>query len=237
MCFPDTPERNRSILFSAEERALALARVPKRAETKLDRTVFRRVLGSWRWWFFSSIWIVGGELESIGANALMALWMKNRVKAGAASWTVSNFNYYPNGATAVSVVALLLTAMYTDWNKKRYHVNLLIAAVMVVSAALILAQSQLGHGGEFFLFFFVPAPTTVVLNTAGRAAMFFAFYIAGVSYAGQSSNFSWANDVTRHDEQERGIILASMNCLSNAFNAWSVTWFRASGLGWYRLLG
>lgn len=52
--------------------------------------------------------------------------------------------------------------------------------------------------------------------------MFFAFYIAGVSYAGQSSNFSWANDVTRHDEQERDIILASMNCLSNAFNAWFV---------------
>ncbi|GAA5992080.1 hypothetical protein JCM10908_000733 [Rhodotorula pacifica] len=206
ICFPDTPERNRSILFSAEERALAIARVPKHEPTKLDRTVFRRVFGHWRWWLFSSIWIVGGELESIGANALMALWMKNRVKAKQATWTVSNFNYYPNGATAVSIVSLLITAMYSDWNKKRYHVNLLIAVVMVVSASLILAQDQLGHG-----------------------AMFFAFYIAGVSYAGQSSNFSWANDVTRHDEQERGIILASMNCLSNAFNAWwSIVFFPAN---------
>lgn len=81
----------------------------------------------------------------------MALWMKNRVKAGEASWTVSDFNYYPNGATAVSIVSLLLTAMYTDWNKKRYHVNLLIAVVMIVSASLILAQSQLGHGGTLSL--------------------------------------------------------------------------------------
>ncbi|BGP44626.1 hypothetical protein JCM10450v2_000440 [Rhodotorula kratochvilovae] len=205
LCFPDTPQRNRSIVFSAAERELAASRIPPRPETKLDRTIFRRVLGSWRWWIMSLIWIVGGELESIGSNALMALWMKQRVSVGAETWTVQNFNYWPNGATAVSIVALLATAVWTDYNGKRHHVNLLVAGVMVVSVVLILCQDQISQGGVFF-----------------------AFYIAGVSYAGQASNFSWANDMTKHDEQERSIVLASMNMWSNAFNAWwSIVFFPA----------
>lgn len=57
-CFPDTPERNRSIVFSKAERELAMARIPPRPDTKLDRTVFRRVLGRWRWWVMSLIWCV-----------------------------------------------------------------------------------------------------------------------------------------------------------------------------------
>lgn len=58
--------------------------------------------------------------------------------------------------------------------------------------------------------------------------VFFAFYISGVSYAGQASNFSWANDACKGDEQERSIVLASMNMWSNAFNAWwSIVFFPA----------
>lgn len=149
----------------------------------------------------------------------MALWMKQQTASGAQSWTVSNFNYYPNGATAISIVALLSTAVWTDYTKKRYQVNLMISAVMVVSAALILAQDEISTGGACC---FLPSATVVglELTLATNAAIFFAFYIAGVSYAGQASNFSWANDLTRDDEQERGIVLASMNLWSNAFNAW-----------------
>lgn len=68
--FPNTPSTNTSMVFSSEERELAVDRLPPRAETKLDRTIFRRVLGSWRWWLLCLIWIVGGELESIGASCL-----------------------------------------------------------------------------------------------------------------------------------------------------------------------
>ncbi|GAA5898628.1 hypothetical protein JCM6882_000883 [Rhodosporidiobolus microsporus] len=203
--FPDSPQTNKSIVFNAEERAMAAARVPPPSDTKLDLSIFRRVLGRWRFWLFSLIWIVGGELESIGSNSLMALWMKNRVAAGVQSWTVQDFNYYPSGATAVSIVALLGTAIWTDWNGKRYQVNLLICVCMLLSSVLILCQDSIAVG-----------------------AVFFAFYIQGASYAGQASNFSWANDACKDDEQERSIVLASMNMWSNAFNAWwSIVFFPA----------
>ncbi|GAA5834966.1 hypothetical protein JCM11251_002074 [Rhodosporidiobolus azoricus] len=203
--FPDSPRTNKSIVFNAEERAMAAARVPPPSDTKLDMSIFRRVLGRWRFWLFSTIWIVGGELESIGSNALMALWMKNRVAAGVQNWTVQDFNYYPSGATAVSIVALLGTAIWTDWTGKRYQVNLLICICMLLSSVLILCQDSIAIG-----------------------AVFLAFYLQGVSYAGQASNFSWANDACKGDEQERSIVLASMNMWSNAFNAWwSIVFFPA----------
>ncbi|GAA5859579.1 hypothetical protein JCM8547_006150 [Rhodosporidiobolus lusitaniae] len=190
--FPNTPSTNSSMVFSSEERELAVARLPPRPDTKLDRTIFRRVLGGWRWWLMSLIWIVGGELESIGTNSLMSLWMKHD-----GSYTVQQINYFPTGATAVSIVTLLATAVWTDWNKKRYQVNLLICVAMLVSAVVLLRQPHVCVGGVFF-----------------------AFYLAGVSYAGQASNFSWANDICQDDSQERSLILASMNMWSSATNAW-----------------
>jgi hypothetical protein len=53
--------------------------------------------------------IVGGELESIGANSLQALWMRSRKASGLANYTVQQINYFPSGATAVAIAALLIT--------------------------------------------------------------------------------------------------------------------------------
>ncbi|KAG9081195.1 hypothetical protein FRC06_005738 [Ceratobasidium sp. 370] len=50
-------------------------------------------------------------------------------------------------------------------------------------------------------------------------AKYFAFYLGGCGYAGQGSNFAWANEVSRTD-LERSFILYSMNLWSNAFTAW-----------------
>ncbi|KAJ6502456.1 MFS general substrate transporter [Mycena sanguinolenta] len=123
--------------------------------------------------------IVGGELESIGSNSLMALWMKASVQP---TYTIQNINYYPSGGTAIAI------AVWTDYNNKRYQVNILIAACMLVSSIILLVYTP--------------------ISTAGK---FFAFYLAGVSYSGQASNFGWANDIARDDDQERATILAAMN--------------------------
>ncbi|KAJ6547665.1 MFS general substrate transporter [Mycena capillaripes] len=183
--FPDTPETTSARYFSPEERKLAISRLPLKPETKLDLTLIRRVLGRWRIYAMCLIWIVGGELESIGSNSLMALWMKASVQP---KYTVQNINYYPAGGTAVAIVALLVTAVWTDYTNKRYQVNILIAACMLISSVILLVNTP--------------------ISTAGK---FFAFYLAGVSYAGQASNFGWCNDLARDDDQERSIILAAMN--------------------------
>ncbi|KAL8277629.1 hypothetical protein RQP46_009902 [Phenoliferia psychrophenolica] len=195
--FPDTPQTTSARFLNAEA-TLAISRLPPKPDTHLDWSVFKRVFLHWRWYMMCLIWIVGGELESVGSNSLMALWMKAQPKInGVARWTVSDYN---------------ATAMWTDYTKKRYQVNILIAACLLISASIILAY---------------PAST---------GALFFAFYISAVSYSGQASNFAWANDICRQDDQERSIVLASMNMASNAVNAWwPLIFFKASDAPrWHR---
>ena len=70
--------------------------------------------------------------------------------------------------------------------------------------------------------------------------MFVGYYLAGQVYSTQAAFFAWANVVCRADDEERAIVLASMNLLrytrvhprqllvlwiavddsSNAVNAW-----------------
>jgi ACS family pantothenate transporter-like MFS transporter len=58
---------------------------------------------------------------------------------------------------------------------------------------------------------------------------FFAYYLAGASYAGQATTFAWANEICFDDNQERGIVLASMNMWNNVINAWwSIVFYPAT---------
>lgn len=106
------------------------------------------------------------------------------------------FQYYPLSLTAVAITATIVCAHLTDFYRCRWPVNLLMAGGCTVSAILILIW-EIPFGAKFF-----------------------AFSLAGIGYAGQGSNFAWANDVTRADEQERAMVLASMNLWSNVVNSW-----------------
>lgn len=194
--FPDTPQTTTARYFSPAEKVLALSRLPHHEPTKFNLSLVRRVLGRWHVYLFSLIWIAGGGLEAFGTTALHALWMQaQNALAGRRVYSVPQINYYPLGATAVSIVALLGTAVWTDRTGKRWQANCLTAACLVVSASILLAYDGTGVGAKFF-----------------------AFYLSGVSYAGQAVNFSWANEVMRFDSQERSVVLAVMNVASYAVN-------------------
>lgn len=192
--FPDTPDTCTAFYFTAEEIELAQSRVhnPK-MESKFDWSVFRRVVGRWHWWFFSLLWVLGGENESFGSNSLFALWLKYTK-----NYTVAEINHYPMGMYAIGIVATFGCALYVDHTGGRYHwhIALFISVCLLISSIMILA------------------------NPLHAPVQFAAQYISGVSFAGQASFFAWANLVTRHDLQERAIVLASMNMFSGAVNAW-----------------
>ncbi|CAD7068025.1 unnamed protein product [Tilletia caries] len=104
--------------------------------------------------------------------------------------------YYPLSLTAVAIVSTIICAHMSDFYHCRWPVNFVMAAGCILSAILILIWD-------------IPF-----------AAKFFAFSLAGIGYAGQGSNFAWANDVMRDDDQERAMVLASMNLWSNVVNSW-----------------
>ncbi|KAI5851001.1 major facilitator superfamily domain-containing protein [Tricharina praecox] len=104
-------------------------------------------------------------------------------------------NNYPMGVSAVGIVTTLIAALYVDLTKKHWHIGVWSAFIGILSSSLVLAYR--------------PEPL-----------VFVGYYIAGGIYAVQAAFFAWANVICHNDNEERAIVLASMNLLSNAVNAW-----------------
>ncbi|APA08478.1 hypothetical protein SS1G_02173 [Sclerotinia sclerotiorum 1980 UF-70] len=191
--FPDTPTTTSAFYLTPIERDLAIARVPEVPEHSLFKFSFlKTVLTSWYWYGFVILWVIAGETESFSSNSLLSLYMKSTNK-----YTVSQLNNYPTGVPAVGIISTLFWATLTDFlNGKRYLVAYFIAITGMATSAMILTTSNV--------------PT-----------IFAAYYWAGAVYACQATFFAWANEAMRFENDAlRAIVIASMNCGSNAVNAW-----------------
>ncbi|KAL6942813.1 hypothetical protein ACO0RG_001777 [Hanseniaspora osmophila] len=189
-------------IFTPEELAYAKHRLPVKDETKtnLNWSTIKRVVGSWHWWMFSTVWALGGLNISFASNSTFALYLANL------NYSIKQKNNYPMGIYAVGIVATMGSSLYLTMRKNRHlDVSIFISVVMIVVAIMIRC------------------------NPLKPAVMFAAQYIGGVCYAGQSVFFSWANVVCANDLQERAIVLASMNMFSGAVNAWwSILFYSAT---------
>lgn len=213
--FPDVPGRCGQHFFTTNERKLAETRLPPRPKTKLDRSIIRRILAKWHWWLFTLLWAISGENESYVTNSLFSLWLKFK------GYTISQRNNYPCGIYAVGILVTYATAVYVDATGARYHwrVSIWITAGMLISTTLLLCKPL----------------------SAGY--VFTAHYLSGVSFAGQAGFFAWVNVFCYEDREERAIILASMNMISSAVNAfWCIIFYRADSvpkfqIGCYAMIG
>jgi len=204
LLFPDTPSTTTAPYFSAEERALAISRVPEVPEQKpLTLAFVKRVVTSWYWYGFVILWIIAGESESFSTNSLLSLFMKSHPTI---KYTVFQLNNYPTGVPAVGIISTLAWATLTDFMQgKRYLVGYWIAITGVITSAMILAPGM------------------------PNAGIFAAYYWAGSVYACQATFFAWANDAMRYEEDSlRAVVIASMNAGSGAVNAWwSIVFYSA----------
>ncbi|KAL3421761.1 major facilitator superfamily transporter [Phlyctema vagabunda] len=192
--FPDTPSKTTAFYLTPDERALAISRVPEVPERQPWNLGFlKRVLTSWYWYGFVILWIIAGETESFSSNSLLALYMKSTGK-----YSIPQLNNYPTGVPAVGIVSTLFWATLTDFmGGKRYLVGFWIAITGIITSAMILNPNS------------------------SNSEIFGAYYWAGSVYACQATFFAWANDAMRYEEDSlRAVVIASMNCGSNAVNAW-----------------
>ncbi|KAK2627130.1 hypothetical protein QTJ16_003096 [Diplocarpon rosae] len=202
--FPDTPSTTSAFYLTSSERALAISRVPEVPERRPWNLAFlKRVFTSWYWYGFVMLWIIAGETESFSSNSLLALYMKSTKK-----YSIPQLNNYPTGVPAVGIMSTLFWATLTDFlGGKRYLVGYWIGITGVATAAMILS-----------------------LN-ASVSTTFGAYYWAGSVYACQATFFAWANDAMRLEEDSlRAVVIASMNCASNAVNAWWSLLFYAADM-------
>ncbi|EGV63333.1 hypothetical protein PSN45_004389 [Yamadazyma tenuis] len=190
--FPDTPATAKAIYFTEEELEIARRRMPPAKTDVFNWSIVRRVVGSWKWYLFSLLFVFAGENESYSTNSLFSLYLTYF------GYSVDARNHYPMGMYAMGVFFTFGFALYVDGTGARYHWHVAVATavIMIISTIMMLAA---------------PDKSSV---------MFAAHYLSGCSYAGQASYFAWANVVCANDLQERAVVLASMNMFSNAVNAW-----------------
>lgn len=117
--FPDTPQTTKAPYLTAEEKALAISRIPEVPErTPTSLAFLKHCFSTWYWYFFVVLWMIAGETESFSSNALLALYMKAHPTK---KYTVSQLNNYPTGVPAVGIVSTLFWATLTDfWGGRRY---------------------------------------------------------------------------------------------------------------------
>jgi len=82
-------------------------------------------------------------------------------------------------------------AVYCDYTGHRFIANVIMFISVLISSILCLIWN------------------------VGTAGHFFAYCISGIGYAGQATNFAWANSMTREDEMLRSLTVFSMNLFSN----------------------
>ncbi|KAL5363372.1 major facilitator superfamily domain-containing protein [Aspergillus floccosus] len=204
--FPDTPTTTKAPYLSAEERALAIARIPEAGVVKvpLNLAFVKRVFTTWYWYAFTMLWVIAGETESFSTNYLLALYMKSHPTN---KYSVAQLNNYPTGIPAVGIISTLFWATLTDFlGGKRYLVGYWIGITGIVTSVMILTRFD------------------------STAVVFAAYYWAGSVYACQATFFAWCNDAMRYqDDRLRSVVIASMNAGSNAVNAWwSILFYSAT---------
>ena len=157
--FPDTPLSTTAPYLNANERALAISRIPEPpSKLPLNFSFLLKVLTSWQWYGFVILWVIAGETESFSSNSLISLWLQ---KIG--GFSVSQLNNYPTGVPAVGIVSTLFWATLTDfYGGKRWLVGYFIMVVGIVTSVMIL------------------------VNGSDNAVSFTAYYLAGTVYACQA---------------------------------------------------
>ncbi|KAI5792265.1 major facilitator superfamily domain-containing protein [Pyronema domesticum] len=131
--FPDTLEKTRVGYLTPAEKELAVTRLPKREETHLDWTVWKRVLGRWHFYGFVVLWTLGGEMEGLGKHNLLGLYLQDMGRS------ILDRNNYPMVALGIGIIAALSARFYIDITGQHWHVGLYVSLVGIVSSVLILA--------------------------------------------------------------------------------------------------
>ncbi|KAI0693818.1 MFS general substrate transporter [Cytidiella melzeri] len=223
LIFPDVPTTTKAFYLTKEERLLSYERLEERdsrkdvSHSRPTLNLFKRVLSRWRWYGCSLLFLISGETESFGSNNLMGQWLKTLTASPSSPhhYTVEQIDYLPLGATAFGIVSTLVCSTWTDAtaSRARWPVLVYMSLAVIVSSIILLATKD---------------------RSGLTGLQFVAWYLAGASYAGQATTFAWANQICADDDQERGIVLASMNMWNNVINAWwPLVFYPATDSPWF----
>lgn len=195
---PGSPEKCYSLWLSDDEIRLARKRLRQNntgtskdvSKRFFDKSLWKKVFTSWQTYILT-FWNILVWCNNNGTNGAYVLWLKSLKR-----YSIPKVNQLSALSPAVGILWLLLCGLYADLMHSRYQA-VVISQIFNFIGNIILAVWDVPEGAKWFAF---------MLSYAG-------WCMAPV-------NYSWANDILRHDVQVRAITMVIMNIVAQGMSAW-----------------
>jgi len=193
--WPGTPDKPSRWWLTKEDISFAKARLQKEghaAPKGYSLATFKRVFSSWRVYVLVA-WDITFWQSLLTASGSYILWLRSLNR-----FSTALINNLSTTSPAVGIVAILLCNFGADLFRSR-------AGAITVTYTL--------HGIALFL---------LILWTprVPESAIWFAQNIVFVGLAISSVLYGWANNILRHDAEERAIVLVTMNAVAQSTTVW-----------------
>lgn len=193
--FPDVPEISRSWYLTKDDIVLAQKRMDlegraKRAPYTIAK--IKKIFSSWHIYLLTTLYIFFNNGCGLLAQPGFQLWLKGQ------GYSVSDYNTYPTITQAVTVITTLIYAWTSDTIFKggRWQPIVFSGTVLTILYSCLTAWN-ISDGWKWACF--------VLVGFGGG--------ISGLTFA-------WAHEICKDDNEERALVVGSMNEMAYVFQAW-----------------
>ncbi|KAI1871597.1 uncharacterized protein JN550_004591 [Neoarthrinium moseri] len=192
---PDVPEITRAWWLTKDEIALAKKRMELEGRANrgtYTKAKFRNIFTSWHIYALTLLYIFFNNGSNYGSQPAFSLWLKSE------GYSVAAVNSYPTIASAIQVIFTLVYAWSSDsvFRGARWPPIIFSGTLLIIFNAS-LAVWNIPIGWKWVCY---------ILGNIG----------GGVS----GLTFAWAHEICSDDNEERALVVATMNEMAYVVQAW-----------------
>ena len=195
---PDVPEICRAWYLTPTECEFAKKRMQLegRAErAPYTQAKFRKIFSSWHVWTLVPLYIFFNNAGAVGSQPLFAQYLKDSKKP---KYTITQINTYPTTTYAVQVISTLIYA----WASDTVFCGARWPPIIFGGVANIITYASLAVWD---------------IPTGWHWAC---YMLAGCGGGISGLCMAWAHEICTDDNEERALVIGSMNEMAYVFQAW-----------------
>ncbi|KAI2606545.1 MFS general substrate transporter [Hypoxylon sp. NC1633] len=193
--FPDVPEITKAWWLTKDEIELAKTRMNFEGRANrgaYTKAKFRKIFTSWHIWTLTLLYIFFNNGVNYGSQPAFSLWLKQQ------GYSITAINSFPTIASAIAVIFTYIYAWTSDslFRGARWP-PMMFSGVVNIITNTSLAVWDIPVGWKW------------------------ACYIVGLIGGGISGlTFAWAHEICSDDNEERALVVATMNEMAYVVQAW-----------------
>ncbi|UCK57142.1 hypothetical protein AFCA_000079 [Aspergillus flavus] len=200
---PDVPEISNPWYLTKDEVALSQKRMQlegRKNREPYTRSKLKKIFTSWHIYLLTVLYITFNN-GAAGSQPVFQQWLKHSTDP---KYSVGQINAYPTTTAAVQVVTTLAYAWSSDTflNGKRWP-PIIFGAIINLICYVSLAVWDIPDGWKWTC-----------------------YILAGAGYGLSGLCMAWAHEICSSDNEERSLVIGSMNEMAYVFQAWlpQVVW-------------